>query len=179
MASSVNASAMQASTKLKAPHQHPETAHAQSKVNTSFKQVVVPFSTRDSFDAARERIDSTGLGRPRIDSSVDLGNQLDPPTPDSSSRKNASRTRTDGGLGFDANYEVSPSYMERESDRSLEAVSEPPTRRVEQHKAYSRPSAPILRPTRPLPHQRKCAMPAPKKRGASEELHTSSKHGAR
>ena len=39
----------------------------------------------ESFDATRPRIDSTGLGRPRIDSNVDLGGRLDPPTPENSS----------------------------------------------------------------------------------------------
>lgn len=167
-------------------------ALAPSKLDVRHGQEAVVLTSNDSFDAARPRIDSTGLGRPRIDSSVDLGNKLDPPTPDSSSGRKNRRPRSKSNLEFDSYQEGSSSAdIDRKSEHASASVSasasasasgllvaEPPTRRVEQHKLYRQP-APMLRPTRPLPHQRKRVAPGSKKRGAGEELHTNAEHGAR
>jgi hypothetical protein len=195
MASYAASNAAQASVRSKMPPFVPAVAaRAPSKLDVRLGQDAVVLASNDSFDAARPRIDSTGLGRPRIDSSVDLGNKLDPPTPDSSSGRKNRRPRAKSNLEFDSDQEGSSSAdTDRKSEHASASasasvsasasasgvlVAEPPTRRVEQHKLYRQP-APMLRPTRPLPHQRKRLAPGSRKRGAGEELHTNAEHGAR
>ena len=128
-----------------------------------------PLTSSESFDSARPRIDSTGLGRPRIDSSVDLGNKLDPPTPDSASGRNQAkrRSRTDSSLEYDSDHTASSDRDQGGAPYSAMIGADPPTRRVEQHMPYRQP-APMLRPPRPLPHQRKRAAPDESKKRAAE-----------
>lgn len=184
MASFSTTKIVQASAGSKISTSIPSTAVlAPSKLDIGLRQDSVVLARSDSFDAARPRIDSTGLGRPRIDSSVDLGNKLDPPTPDSSSGRNNRRQRLKSNFELDSDQEsASSADTDQRTEHASASVSgllvaEPPTRRVEQHKPYRQP-APMLRPTRPLPHQRKRLASGTNKRVAGNELHTKAEHGA-
>ena len=209
-----------------------------------------------SYDPTRPRIDSTGLGRPRIDSTVDIGNKIDPPTPEnrnfsdpswgrgkttatmllqgdehglipapgalkmlaaagtlagatvaasasgssnSSSSRSSSSSGDGGGNGGSnigsnssghSRMDTPPGMLSavRGPSASLTGPSELATSRIEPgwskyKQRRNRPPAPILKPTRPLPHQIRPKSPSgaatSNKRGADGELNQSAESGAR
>ena len=200
--------------------------------------ITAPISRGESFDATRPRIDSTGLGRPRIDSKVDLGTRLDPPTPESGAQHegfnsektnrqtarqnphslnlrknemvddndvvmkethskssttssssssssstslataNASLSSTSSNSTFPSSSSSPSSTASSTTSSTTSSSSSSRTNSPNSTKVQipNSPRAPMLNPTRPLPHQ--IGLINKNKRSATDELHTTGAYGA-